>query len=112
MTTTDYDSETKPASAGDVYGTWRDLVESDGDSWKDFPRVAEEYTKALPIVRAIVDRVIVATCGYSLATVIRIANGEEIEAATAKSPDYAFPLDNFFGSADLPTGPLPRPQII
>jgi hypothetical protein len=69
-------------------------VLSDGDLAKDLYHLTGEYVRAVPIVRGIVDRVLVATCGYSLATIIRVAAGEDRFEASAKSPDYTYPLDD------------------
>ena len=84
-----------------LHATWQEQVDSVCGTVEELYCLAGEYSRASPMVRAIVDRVIVAICGYSLATIIRVAAGEDIDAAVERSPDAAYPLDNFPGSADV-----------
>jgi hypothetical protein len=76
-----------------LYDAFARQYESDGDTVKELARLASEYVDSNPVVRGIIDYVMTALCGWSLATLIRVAGGEDIESATEKAPHFVWPSE-------------------
>jgi hypothetical protein len=78
-----------------LFDTWAEQAAS----WDSFDcasslrQLAEQYVSASPVTRGLIDYVISTFCGYTLGTLIRVAAGEDIGAASTQAPPIIEPSD-------------------